>query len=99
MNTDRNLLFGVLAFQDDFIDMAQLAAIGRAWAADKSRPIPELLACYCSVVHIDAPPFVAANQVPHFTVRWMLPDASVLPSTLNENVVTASECPLRVVIS
>ncbi len=43
MNTDRNLLFGVLAFQDDFIDMAQLAAVCRAWAADKSRPIPELL--------------------------------------------------------
>ena len=43
MNTDRNLLFGVLAFQDDFIDMSQLAAVCRAWAADKSRPIPDLL--------------------------------------------------------
>ncbi|MBI3468334.1 MAG: tetratricopeptide repeat protein [Planctomycetes bacterium] len=43
MNTDRNLLFGVLAFQDDYIDLAQLAAVCRAWAADKSRPMPDLL--------------------------------------------------------
>jgi hypothetical protein len=27
MQTDRNLLFGVLAFQDEYIDLAQLAAI------------------------------------------------------------------------
>ncbi len=44
MQTDRNLLFGVLAFQDEYIDLAQLAAICRAWAADKSRSIPQLLA-------------------------------------------------------
>ena len=43
MQTDRNLLFGVLAFQDEYIDLAQLAAICRAWAADKSRSIPQLL--------------------------------------------------------
>ena len=40
MQTDRNLLFGVLAFQDEYIDLAQLAAICRAWVADKSRSIP-----------------------------------------------------------
>ena len=40
---DRNLLFGVLAFQDEYIDLAQLAAICRAWVADKSRSIPQLL--------------------------------------------------------
>ena len=40
MQTDRNLLFGVLAFQDEYIDLAQLAAICRAWAADKSHSIP-----------------------------------------------------------
>ena len=43
MQTDRNLLFGVLAFQDEYIDLAQLAAICRAWASDKSRSIPQLL--------------------------------------------------------
>ena len=36
MGTDRNLLFGVLAFQDEYIDLAQLAAICRAWAAAPS---------------------------------------------------------------
>ena len=30
MQTDRNLLFGVLAFQDEYIDLGQLAAICRA---------------------------------------------------------------------
>ena len=43
MQTDRNLLFGVLAFQDEYIDLAQLAAICRAWAADKTHSIPQLL--------------------------------------------------------
>ena len=43
MQTDRNLLFGVLAFQDEYIDLAQLAAICRAWVTDKSRSIPQLL--------------------------------------------------------
>ena len=43
MQTDRKLLFGVLAFQDESIDLAQLAAICRAWTADKSRSIPQLL--------------------------------------------------------
>lgn len=43
MQTDRNLLFGVLAFQDEYIDLTQLAAICRTWAADKSRSIPQLL--------------------------------------------------------
>ena len=43
MQTDRNLLFGVLAFQDEYIDLAQLAAICREWVADKSRSIPQLL--------------------------------------------------------
>jgi len=43
MNTDRNLLFGALAFQNEYIDLAQFAAICRAWAADKSRPLADLL--------------------------------------------------------
>ena len=30
--------FGVLAFQDDFIDLAQLAAVCRAWAASGRPP-------------------------------------------------------------
>ena len=44
MQTDRNLLFGVLAFQDEYIDLAQLAAICRAWAADKTSPTSTPLA-------------------------------------------------------
>ncbi len=33
----------MLAFQDDYIDLAQLAAVCRAWVADKSRSFPQLL--------------------------------------------------------
>jgi serine/threonine-protein kinase len=43
MNTDRNLLFGVLAFQNEYINLSQLAAVCRAWSAEKDRPLAELL--------------------------------------------------------
>ena len=43
MNTDRNLLFGALAFQNEYIDLAQFAAVCRAWAADKTRSLADLL--------------------------------------------------------
>jgi serine/threonine-protein kinase len=43
MTTDRNLLFGTLAFQNEYINLAQFAAVCRAWAATKSRPLAELL--------------------------------------------------------
>jgi hypothetical protein len=42
MNTDRNLLFGILAFQLNFIDrQAFLAAFDR-WTTPKSKPIADL---------------------------------------------------------
>ncbi len=43
MNTDRNLLFAALAFQNEYINLAQFAAVCRAWGADKSRPLAELI--------------------------------------------------------
>ena len=43
MPTERHLLFAVMAFENDFIDLAQLTAACRAWAADKSKPLAELL--------------------------------------------------------
>ncbi len=43
MNADHQLLFAVLAFQDEFIDLSQFSAACNAWAANKSRPIAELL--------------------------------------------------------
>ncbi len=41
--TERHLLFAVLAFESDLIDLAQLTAACRAWVADKSKPIADLL--------------------------------------------------------
>jgi serine/threonine-protein kinase len=43
MDTDRNLLFGALAFQNEYIDLAQFSAVCRAWGADKQRPLADLL--------------------------------------------------------
>ena len=40
----RNLLFGLLAFQNNFIDRRALLAAFDAWTADKSRPIGQIFA-------------------------------------------------------
>jgi hypothetical protein len=41
--TDRNLLFGVLALQTDLIDADQFAKGCALWAADKARPLADVL--------------------------------------------------------
>jgi len=42
-SADRNLLFGVLALQNNFIDRTALLAAFNAWVADKSRPLGRVL--------------------------------------------------------
>ena len=43
MNTDQNLLFGVLALQLEFIDVQQFAEVCCAWAGCKDKGVAELL--------------------------------------------------------
>ena len=43
MTIERHLLFAVLAFESELLDLPQLTAACRAWAADKSKPLSELL--------------------------------------------------------
>jgi serine/threonine-protein kinase len=43
MNTERNLLFGILAFQLNFIDRHALLAAFDRWTTDKSKPLGEVL--------------------------------------------------------
>src|SRR5262245_5671005 len=43
MDTDRNLLFGVLALQADLLDPARFAEACSAWAARKGTPLADLL--------------------------------------------------------
>jgi serine/threonine-protein kinase len=43
MSADRNLLFGVLALQADFIDAQQFAAACSEWAGRKDTPLADLL--------------------------------------------------------
>lgn len=42
-SADRNLLFGILALQMDFINREQLVAAMNAWVVQKATPIGELL--------------------------------------------------------
>jgi serine/threonine protein kinase/tetratricopeptide (TPR) repeat protein len=42
-HTDRNLLFGILALQMDFISRDALVAAMNAWALDKQKPLGEIL--------------------------------------------------------
>ena len=44
MSTDRNLLFGILALQMDFIRPDQLIRAMSAWVLDKAKPIGQILA-------------------------------------------------------
>ncbi len=41
--TERHLLFAVLAFECELLDLAQLTAACRAWSSDKSKPLADLL--------------------------------------------------------
>ena len=41
---DRNLLFGMLALQMDFVPQGALVAAMQAWAFDKRRPLGDILA-------------------------------------------------------
>ena len=43
MSIEQNLLFAVLAFENDLLDLSQLTAACRAWAGDKSKSLAELL--------------------------------------------------------
>src|SRR5262245_1143257 len=40
---DRNLLFGILALQMDFINRDQLIAAMNAWVLDKAQPLGQIL--------------------------------------------------------
>ncbi|MBX7105837.1 MAG: hypothetical protein K1X57_17265, partial [Gemmataceae bacterium] len=43
MAADRNLLFGILAVQMDFITRDQLVAAMNAWVLDKGKPLGQVL--------------------------------------------------------
>jgi hypothetical protein len=43
VDTNRNLLFGLLALQNGLIDQAKLVAAFQAWTLEKARPLAEHL--------------------------------------------------------
>ena len=42
-NADRNLLFGILAMQNDFISREELIAAVSVWLQDKQKPLDQIL--------------------------------------------------------
>src|SRR5438270_137121 len=46
MQSDRNLLFGILAVQLDFISRDALIAAMHAWVLDKSKPLGQILVAH-----------------------------------------------------
>lgn len=42
-HVDRNLLFGILALQMEFVSRDQLIAAMHAWVLDKQKPLGEIL--------------------------------------------------------
>jgi hypothetical protein len=52
VDTDRNLLFGLLALQNGLIDQGALFAAFAAWTRDKGRPLADHL---IDLGHLDAP--------------------------------------------
>ena len=43
MSAERQLLFAVLAFESELLELAQLTSACRAWAEDKSKVLSDLL--------------------------------------------------------
>src|SRR5437763_867662 len=50
-DTDRNLLFGLLALQNGLVDQARLVGAFQAWTLDKGRSLAEHLV---TIGHLDA---------------------------------------------
>ena len=64
---DRNLLFGILALQNNFINREVLLAAFTAWVVDKQRPLGEILR---EQGIFDQPAFVFT--IPTRVVSWKL---------------------------
>ena len=60
-HADRNLLFGILALQMDFITRDQLVAAMQAWVFDKAQPLGQILIKQ-KVLETEPPPLTALNK-------------------------------------
>jgi len=59
-DTDRNLLFGLLALQNGLIDQGALFAAFAAWTRDKGRSLADQLV---ALGHLDAPRRAAVEAI------------------------------------
>ena len=60
VDTERNLLFGLLALQNGLIDQGALFAAFAAWTRDKGRPLADHLV---DLGHLDAPRRAAVEAI------------------------------------
>ena len=72
MSADRNLLFGILALQMDFISRDQLIAGMQAWALDKSKPFGEILSTQKALTP-SWPRWPLADPCSFFVALWTRP--------------------------
>jgi eukaryotic-like serine/threonine-protein kinase len=66
VDTERNLLFGLLALQNGLIDQGALFAAFAAWTRDKGRPLADHL---IDLGHLDAPRRAAIEAIAGLHVR------------------------------
>lgn len=66
---DRNLLFGILALQMDFITRDGLIAAMHAWVLDKTRLLSEIILRYQVNPKAEWPPAIAADETISEPVR------------------------------
>ena len=71
-SADRNLLFGVLALQLDFVSRDQLVAAMNAWALDKAKPLGRIL-CDQGVLAADTHELLEALVRKHLARHGDLP--------------------------
>jgi eukaryotic-like serine/threonine-protein kinase len=68
IDSDRNLLFGLLALQNGLIDQGALFEAFAAWARDKARPLADHL---CDLGHLDAPRRAAVEAIAGLHVQTL----------------------------
>ena len=63
-DTDRNLLFGLLALQNGLIDQARLVGAFQAWTLEKGRPLAEHLVAMGHLTPTTGPPSRRCGHAP-----------------------------------
>ena len=70
MSTDRNLLFGILAVQMEFVTRDALILAMNAWVLEKTKPLGQILQDQGALSGADHALLESLVQPPSATPRW-----------------------------